>query len=62
MLVQYQRPLAKPPKAIRPTRIRINPIQKLQMIHTMIPAITIKPPVLIPNKPVPSPRANVLLL
>ncbi|HSK16089.1 MAG TPA: CapA family protein, partial [Gaiellaceae bacterium] len=45
---QYQRPRANPPKAIRPIRAMIRPIQKLQTNMRTIPTITSNPPSEIP--------------
>jgi hypothetical protein len=48
---QYHLPRAKPPKARRPTKTMINPIQKLQTIIRTIPMMTMIPPVDIPAIP-----------
>jgi hypothetical protein len=48
---QYQRPRAKPPKAISPINAMIRPIQKLQTIIRTIPRMTRIPPTEIPPMP-----------
>ena len=48
---QYHFPLAKPPKAISPTRVMINPITKLQAIISTMPMMTRSPPRPIPVEP-----------
>jgi hypothetical protein len=48
---QYHLPRAKPPKAIRPIRAMMIPSTRLQKIATMIPTITMIPPVVIPPIP-----------
>src|SRR5512133_646180 len=45
---QYHLPFAKPPKTISPISVTTSPIQKLQTMIRMIPAITMIPPVVIP--------------
>jgi hypothetical protein len=54
---QYHLPRAKPPKAIRPTRAMISPIQKLQTIIRTIPTMTMMPPRDMPATP---PRSSDL--
>ena len=51
---QYHFPLTKPPKAMRPTRAMMSPIQKLQTNIRMIPMMTMMPP-----RPIPPMRMSL---
>ena len=51
---QYQRPRAKPPKAISPTRTTMIPIHRLQKIASRAPTMTRIPP-----RPIPPRRRSV---
>src|SRR5215207_6657839 len=59
--VQYHLPLAKPPKAMRPTSTMIRPSKTLHAIITTMPTMTRMPPRLIPPTFPPVPRPAAML-